>query len=287
MKAHAVVFAIAAVLVLIGIGVIAGSASPRVSTTTFHLPASATYCTFFRFAVVAGGSVTGSFSASPGSVIQYVMTEAQNTAFVAGTGATYVAADTGASGTFTADLPSGGTYYVLSCHDLGYESVDQTGSHTMTVNGLSPDPFWAGIATLVLAIALAGVGMWLRSRPPRPMAPPSPYMAYGPTPPFSGAASPYPAPAVPYPMPVLRTLHVVLENPSGVEESVQLYVNGAPMATIPIPAGGSARMDLHPNAPAPPAVPVRVDAVTRGGSRASQDVVPDAVGEATVSLRIG
>ncbi len=294
MRGYLVLVVLGVLALVSGVGLVAAATVPQTTTTTFSLPAG-NICTRFQFDVITGGSVTVTFQATSGAVDQYMMTEAQHTAFTSGGGLSYLAADTGSSGTFSASLPSGGTYFVESCHASGYESTDQTGSHTITVDAIGAGSFYGGVGALVVGAVLLGIGLWLRTRPARPVPPPypaySPY-PYGPGPAYGGAAGYPPQAPVPgwppaVPMAVLHTIHVRVENATATDEAVQILVNGAPALTLPVPAGKTSEMSVHTNVTVPPGTPVRVEAVSGAGMRAAQDVVTDATGSATVSLRIG
>lgn len=273
---------------LIGVEFLAGSAAQRVVTTTFSIPPGANYCTFYKFDVLTVGSITITYAASPGLVYQHVLTNAQHIAWLAGSGISDIGVDQGSANTFPTALPSGGTYYVLSCHGSGYESTTQIGQHTMTLTGIDPGPFSAGIGAILVTLLLVGVAFRLRSKDARaPRPPPFPAAVDAAYPGSTPYPSAFPYPAVPAGVPALRTLHLRLENASTVAESLQVLLNGAPFATVPVPAGQTAEMDLHPNAGAPLGGMFRVEVISGGGSRAAQVVVPDAAGRAEVTLRVG
>ncbi len=281
-----VVFLIlAGVAIFIGLLFFAGSAATRVQTTSFSLQPGPNYCTLHSFDLASAGGVTVTFSATPGTVRQYVMTAAEKQAFFSGSGLTDLGYDEAASDTFTASLPSGGTYYVVSCHGTTYEQTLQIGTHTMTITGLDPVPLYVGIGALLVGLLLVVVGLRSRSRALRARAVYAAWAgSYG-TPPRPTALSA--SLAASSGMPTLRSLRVRFENASAAEETLRLSLNGAPLATVSVPAGRSAELDLHPNAPVPASGTMTVEAVSGSGQRAEQPVVPDAEGRASVALRLG
>lgn len=294
MRLYPVLIAFGIIAALFGIAFLAASTS-QMATTTFTLQPGTNYCTYHAISTVGGGTVTITFTASPGTVAQYVMTAAQETAFFGGAGLAYIGTDTAASDTFTTSLPTGGTYYVVSCHGTGYESTLQVGTHTMTVNGLIPGPFYAAVGAFVLACILIAVGLWLRSRP-KPSAPayatPPPYTGY---PPYPGTgwggpsqAAVRPPATAPYPVApaAFGTVVVSVENATAADTMVQVLVNNAPMASLAVGAGKTERVTLHPPLGDPYGSVLRVEAVAADGRRASQDVTATAHAGTSVSMRL-
>ncbi len=288
-------FVIAGVFLVIGVGGLIASTTPQTSTTTFTLQPQTGYCTYHRFDTLTGGPLTVIFSASPGIVDQYVMTDVQETAYYAGSGLTYIAQDSGASGTFTTSLPSGGTYYVLSCHGSGYESTTQTGTHTMTLAGVAPTPFYVGLGTLALGLVLVAVGLRFRKRElgaralsaaaatmTPAAAPAAGAGAWVATPPPPAATGP------PFQVPPgTGAILATVENRTASDESVQLLLNGAPTVSLTVPAGRSGVAHLRAPAAPAPGSSVRVEVVTASGARAGQDVTVVAGGTAELTLRLG
>ncbi len=300
-RGYLVLIVFGLVVLLIGVGALAAAALvPQVTTTTFTLPPGQTYCTRFRFDTLTSGSVTVSFQVSPGSVNEYVMTEAQHTAFVSGAGLSYLASDTAPSGTFSASLPSGGTYFIESCHESSSAGLTQIGSHTMTVNAVSTGPFVVGVGAIVVAAILLGIGAWLRTRPPRPSVPPMPMYPYAPGAPYGGPAFPPmqgppgawvpgPPPIAPpgYPPSFFGVIVVTVENRSATDETVQLLVGGMPAATLSVPAGQTATTSIRQALPSPYGANVVVEAVAADGRRSSQSAFVGIQTPTSLSIRIG
>src|SRR2546428_530682 len=164
MRGYIVLLAVGIVAALIGVGVLAAGFSPQTHPLFFAISAGANRYVRYQFSVVTGGSVSGTFTADSGTVNVWVMTDAQHTAFIATGTLTYLSATSGASGAFSADLPSGGTYFVETGHGGGYESTVQTGTEDVTINALPTSPFVTSVVIIAVGAVLLGVGLWWRSR---------------------------------------------------------------------------------------------------------------------------
>lgn len=279
---------LAVVLTLTAVLFVVASSAPRVQTTSFTLQPTANYCTFHPFDIATSGSIRITYSASPGPVLQLVMTEVQEQSFFSGSYIGALGDDFGSQSTFTTALPTGGRYYVVSCHSAAYQTILQTGQHTMTITGLDPGPLYVGIALLAIALSLVIVSLILGAKARRsPRVPGFPARPYPPGLPWIQNPAGWPSPAAPGTPIVLRTLHVRLENASAADEAIGISLNGTPLATVPLPAGRTAEVDLHPNMTAPIGGILRLDVLSRGGSRAARDVAPDATGRVEVTLRLG
>jgi len=167
--------------------------------------------------------------------------------------------------------------------------MEQTGIHTTTVNGISPSPFIGAVTSFVVGIVLVAIGLWLRTKPPRARLPAYPPYAFGiGVQPPGGSMGPAQLPtAGPTFAPVAYgTVLVTLENPFAADASVQLFVNGLLVTSLTVPAGQTGRATLHPGLLNPYGAPVRVEAVTMNGRRASQVVTATADIALSVALRI-
>src|SRR3989442_1489111 len=171
MRGYIVLLAVGIVAALIGVGVLAAGFSPQTHPLFFAISAGANRYVRYQFSVVTGGSVSGTFAADTGTVNVWVMTDAQHTAFISTGTLSYLSATSGASGAFSADLPSGGTYFVETGHGGGYESTTQTGTEEGTINALPTSPFVTSAVILAVGAILLGVGLWWRTKPARPGAP--------------------------------------------------------------------------------------------------------------------
>ncbi len=263
MRAFSLFLVLAVFGLLFGAGLFSASVS-QILNTEFTVPAGASYCVAGSFDTVTGGSVTVAYNVSVGTVDQYVMTAVQKAAFASGTGTGYLAATTGSRGTFSADLPSGGTYYVIACHGAGSENLAQAGLATITINAWSTAPFVAGLVGISAGVVFAGIAFALRHRPSR----------------ASQLAATVPGPTG------YATIVLTVENGTAAAETVQIVVNGAVVGELPVPAGQSVGATLHPALANAYGSRVRVEAVLRDGRRATQDLTVTAFAGQSMSLRI-
>jgi len=290
-RASVIVLLVLALLFgVIGAGLLAASTAPQTKRTTFHLPVG-NYYTYLPFDVLTGGTLDVTYSASPGLVEQSVMSAAQFSAYQSGSSASAMYDDFGSSGSFRIALPSGGTYYLVSTHAAGYESTDQTGTHTTTVNGIAPASFYGAVIAFIVAIVLVAVGLWLRTKPARSRMPSYPPYPFGPGvqfpgPPMGPAQVPAAGPPSAFAPVRYGTVLVSLENSSGPDANVQLFLNGQLVTSLTVAAGMTAQATLHPGLASPFGTPVRVEAVAADGRRASQDVTATADVAVSIALRI-
>jgi len=302
MRGYIVLLAVGIVAALIGVGVLAAGFSPQTHPLFFAISAGANHYVRYQFSVVTGGSVSGTFTADSGTVNVWVMTDAQHTAFIATGTLTYLSATSGASGAFSADLPSGGTYFVETGHGSGYESTVQTGTEDVTINALPTSPFVTSVVIIAVGAVLLGVGLWWRTKPARPAAiwsTPPPYMppgAYYP-PPMPGGVAPPPSglpqwapgsPVTPLPaaVPLIGTVLVTVENGSVTDETVDLLANGVSVATLQVVAVGSSQSTVRVQLLSAYGATVALEAVSRSGRRAQQSVFVAPQGTAQATLRI-
>ncbi|HYM40241.1 MAG TPA: hypothetical protein VEY12_08890 [Thermoplasmata archaeon] len=291
--------AIGIVVALIGAGLLVSGAPPWTRYGVFTLIPGSNHFTRYEIDVFSGGTVSVTFSVtSSGTVNVWVMTDAQHTAFLATGVLNYLAADSGSSGTFSATLPTGGTYFVETGHGSGYENLNETGLHTIVVNAWAAGAVDLALGAFVVAAVLVLIGLYLRTRPQKvrgyavpPPYVPAQYPPYPGYPPYAGSPPGTPwaaAPGVPAAAPPgMGAILVTLENRSAADENVQILVNGTPAVSLTVPAGKTGQAHVRAPAAPPPGSPVHVEVVTGSGARASQDVVVAAEGSAQVSLRIG
>jgi len=291
MRGYIVLLAVGIVAGLIGVGVLAAGFTPQTHPLFFAISAGPNHYVRYQFSVVTGGSVSGTFAADSGTVNVWVMTDAQHTAFIATGTLTYLSATSGASGAFSADLPSGGTYFVETGHGSGYESTVQTGTEDVTINALPTSPFVTSIVIIAVGAVLLGVGLWWRTKPARPAAiwsTPPPYMPAG-APPPSGLPQWAPgSPVTPLPaaVPLIGTVLVTVENGSATDETVDLLANGVSVATLQVVAVGSSQSTVRVQLFSAYGATVALEAVSRSGRRAQQSVFVAPQGTAQATLRI-
>jgi hypothetical protein len=306
MRGYVVLLAVGIVAALIGLGVLFAGFRPQTHPLVFTITAGASHYVRYEFAVVTGGTVSGSFAVDSGTVNVWVMTDAQHATFIGGGTLAYLSATSGSSGTFFANLPSGGTYFVETGHGGGYEATEQTGTEAVTIGALTTAPFVTSIVLVGIGAVLLGIGAWWRTKPARPDVPwytPPPYipsgvyfpppMPGGFGPPPSGPPGWAPGPAMPAPPgaapgfgTVLGTVLVTVENGSASDETVELLANGVNTATLQVAAGASGQASLRVQVPSGYGTTVVVQAVSRGGHRAQQAVFVGSVDPAHVALRI-
>src|SRR5207245_7856933 len=182
-----------------------------------------------RFNTVTELTILVTHQAPPGAVHQDVLTHAQYAV-----SQTYATPDTlfsmtGSSGSFTASLPSGGTYYLVTTHAVGYEATPQSGIHSTTVTGIVPTPFHVALIAFATGLVLLVIGLWLRTKPARARLPTySPYAFGIGVQPAGGSIGPAQVPAAgPTFAPVAYgTVLVTVENPSVTDANVQLFIHG-------------------------------------------------------------
>jgi len=280
LKASALVFLLVGIIsVGLGFAFVTASVVPQSRNTGFQLPTGLYYYTYLRIETLTPGRITVTYQASPGPVDQYILTPAQYAVFQTHATTDTMYSTSGSSGTFSVPLPSGGTYYLVTTHASGYEFTPQSGTHSTTVWGLAPTPFYAAVIAFTAGLVVLVIGLWLRTKPAR-TAPAPPGSSMGPS--QVPTAGPPPAFA-----PIrYGTVLVTLENPSAADTIVQLFVNGQLVTSLNVAAGMTAGATLHPGLVSVYGTPVRVEAVTADGRRASQELVATAYVAVSIALRI-
>src|SRR5439155_11165855 len=70
----------------------------------------------------------------------------------------------GSFGSFSTDLPSSGTYYLVFAHGVGSEESAQDVRVSYRVAGIEPEFIGVGLGLIAPGIILVGVGLWIRER---------------------------------------------------------------------------------------------------------------------------
>ena len=70
----------------------------------------------------------------------------------------------GASGSFSADLPGSGTYYLVLAHGDGFQYWGQAVRVSYRVAGIQPELLGIGLPFVAVGIAGVGIGLWHRNR---------------------------------------------------------------------------------------------------------------------------
>src|SRR3989441_2841679 len=247
------------------------------------------YYTYLRFEILTAGTITVTYQASPGAVDQYVLTQAQYAVLQ-----TYATTDplfsmAGSSGSFTASLPSPGTYSLVTTHAVRYEAPPQSGIHSTTVTAIVPPPFYVALIASATGPVLLVIGLWLRTKPARARLPTySPYAFGIGVQPAGGSIGTAQVPAAgPTFAPVAYgTVLVTVENPSVTDANVQLFINGLLVTSLLVPAGKNGQATLHPGLSNPYGTPVRIEAVAADGRRASQDLTATAAVAVSMGFRL-
>jgi len=80
-----------------------------------------------------------------------------------GTGPSLYSAQ-GASGSFSADLPGSGAYYLVLAHGDGFQYWGQAVRVSYRVAGIQPELLGIGLPFVAVGIAVVGIGLWHRNR---------------------------------------------------------------------------------------------------------------------------
>jgi hypothetical protein len=197
MRAWQILIGVGAIVLLIGIGVAAGSANPLTAAETLEIRAGAEWYVFYEFNVL-GGRLEASFTESQSQAVDvFLYGEAEYTAYVAGSYPTNVYSATASAGTIDVTLPRGGRYYLVFEHGPGLDGTAQTITTSIKVSGIDPTPLGIGLVVLAIGALLLAFGYRSKRRearmPPRfPGAAPGPATMYGP--PGAGAPGTFPVP---------------------------------------------------------------------------------------------
>jgi hypothetical protein len=287
--------------------------------------AGAEYYSYYSFGVLAGGNIQGNFTVLNGTPVSiFVYDSSDYNAYANGQNLTGLYNVTAVSGQLSVDVSGFDTYYVVFQHAPGYESVEQDVAVNLTSTGIDPTFFLGGIVAVGVGVLLVVVGIRrMRVQEPAGVAGAfpgsmssgaSPFPPSGPdttptgsgifrvppplpdttgSPSSPGAAGPGVAgPIAPQgpsqsAQPPMGTLVVTVENHSSADETVQLVVNGAGVATLTVPAGTTQQVSVPVLLASPFGSTVTVDAITSRGQRAQQSVFLGARGTAPVALRVG
>ncbi len=313
-----VLLVVAIILIAAGIFSVAYGSSPSYVGETDPIPAGWENFNEFSWSVMAGGSLTGNFSALNGTPVNVlVLNDADYNSFVNGANLSGLYNRTAVTGTLSLNVPGFNTYHVIFQHGAGYENSTQYVYVNLTATGLDPTFTLGGVVAIIFGAVLivysfrksrrpAGTTGTLPSRatigpPPVPPAGPdgstSGSGTYRIPPPLPGdvagpPAASYPKGTSPAPStdqvgnPV-GTLLVTVQNASATDATLDLVVNGVAVASMTVPAGQSAQTSVNARLTSPFGSTVTVEAVMAGGRRARQAVFVGAGGSAPITLRVG
>ena len=326
-RTYRILVVVAVILIAAGLFSILYGTSPATANETDPIPAGWYNYNEFRWSVLDGGSVQGTWQSLNGTPVQVlVYNDAQYGAYVSGSNLTGLYNVTAVSGNLSLSVTGFDTYHVVFQHPAGYENVSQNVSVSLTSTGADPTFTLGGAAAVVIG-ALLIVFVVVRSRraaraqkaagpqwdtfqpasgrsagmglPPSgpagyPVPPPVPGSSAPspspPTPPSGGRAgtsAPAAAPAAAAGSAPVGTLLVTVVNRSGADATLDLIVNGAAVTSMTVPAGGSQQVSVSAKLSSVFGSTVTVEAAMASGRRARQAVFVGAGGTAPVSLQIG
>lgn len=119
----------------------------------------------YEIKVLGPSRVAGQFADTAGGLVKlYVFGETQYQVFAfIGLGQS-LSSERGPSGSFSADLPGSGTYYLVLAHGDGSEDSAQAVRVSFRVAGIEPDLIGVGSVLIAVGIAGVGIGLWERER---------------------------------------------------------------------------------------------------------------------------
>jgi hypothetical protein len=163
---HKVLTAIGLVLMLIGLIGVAWSIQPASGSTTVTVPAGAGYYCYMKISGFVGGHLSGDFTVTPGgSVSFYVLDPTQYADYMQDLSPSgYMFTTTGSSGTFSADLPTSGTYYIAFHRGSGYEGSAQIVEVNYNVSGIELILLIGGAVLLAAGVVLTVIGLRMKSK---------------------------------------------------------------------------------------------------------------------------
>jgi len=164
-KASRVLLLIGGVLFLSGQGLLSASFLQGTQGTVATIPPGPSWFFVYQIKVLGSSRVSGQFADLAGDVVKvYVFGQTQYElyAFI-GLGEGLFSVN-GSSGSFSTDLPSSGTYYLVFAHGVGSEESAQDVRVSYRVAGIEPEFIGVGLGLIAPGIILVGVGLWIRER---------------------------------------------------------------------------------------------------------------------------
>ncbi len=161
LKVPTVLLFVGGMLFLSGQGLFAASFFQGADGAVATIPAGPTWAYVYEIKVLGAGRVFGQFADPAGGLVDlFVFGKAQYEGFrLDGTGPSLSSAQ-GASGSFSADLPGSGTYYLVLAHGDGSQYFGQAVRVSYRVAGIQPELL--GIGLPFVAVGIVGVGLGLR-----------------------------------------------------------------------------------------------------------------------------
>ncbi len=156
---------IAYILIVIGIIGLAWSFQPTEGTTTAELPTGDGYYSYIEISMWLNGHVEGDFEVTDGggTVRFFIFDSAQYDDYsYDGIAADSLFELTSSSGSFSEDLPTTSTYYLVVDH--GSTTAAQTVEITYKISGLDLMYMIGGAVLLAIGVVLAIVGLRMKAK---------------------------------------------------------------------------------------------------------------------------
>ncbi len=308
-----ILLVVGAVLVVAGIAAVVMGSQPTTVGETDYLPPGWIYYMEFPKAVVAGGTIQGTWQTENGTPAQVlVYNDADYGAYVNNQNLTGLYNVTAVNGSLSLSVSGFDTYHVVIQHPAGYENTNLTFSVQLTMTGWDPTFTIGGILALVVGGVLLAYSV-PRIRAPEVPSGTLPSRATIPMPPGSTAPPDTVTSGpgvfrVPNPLPgsapeapgtagtaasvgdsggPVGTVLVTVQNGSGADASFDLVVNGVPVTSMSVPAGQAQQVSVSAKLASPFGSTVTVEAVMASGRRVKQAVFVGARGTAPVTLHVG
>ncbi|MDH4123882.1 MAG: hypothetical protein OEV21_07365 [Thermoplasmata archaeon] len=146
---------IGSILISIGIIGIIWGIQPEENATTHDIPAGAEWCCYAEISLVLNGHISGEFNTmDSGTVHFFVMSSDQFDRYLLGLSTSNMYSYTGTGTTFSVDLPTASTYYLVFDHGTGYLNIIQHIDLTYKLTGLFLIFFIAGAVIITIGIII-------------------------------------------------------------------------------------------------------------------------------------
>src|SRR5437899_12216189 len=165
LKVPTVLLFVGGMMFLSGQGLFAASFFQGAGGSVATFPAGSTWAYVYPIKVLGAGRVFGDFADPAGGLVDlFVFGAAQYESFrLDGTSPSLYSAQ-GASGSFSADLPGSGTYYLVPAHGDGFQYWGQAVRGSYRVARIQPDPLGIGFPFVAVGRAAHAIGLRHRNR---------------------------------------------------------------------------------------------------------------------------
>ena len=156
---------VAYILIVIGFIGLAWSFQPTKGTSTGEIPTGEGYYSYVRVSMWLSGHVEGNFEVTSGggTVRFFILDSAQYEDYsYDGIVSDSMFTLTGASGSFSEDIPTTSTYYLVVDH--GSTTAAQTVEITYEISGLDIKYLIGGTVLLAIGVVLAVVGLRMKAK---------------------------------------------------------------------------------------------------------------------------